>query len=437
MNITFNGVWRMDWGFGNPNLTAALLVCLFCVAWLPAYMFRKGFWFSLPLATVLGICLVHTMSRGGILGGITALAILAILAPRPWPKGRLIGAGCAIWMVIAATFLLNAHQRIGQGIGTEDKSVTHRLQIWKAAPQLCAIRPFGWGWNESGKAYMDWFLPEGRTDTYGSLVNTHLSKVVELGIFLGAFYLFLWFFAFYVSFPSSRSRWRAILFTLLLGFAVAGTFTNMARNWPLWILPIAAVVAALLDHIRLREKFATRPLLAGLALSCILPAALLWLGKTQLTIPLREENGAFVLGTGKPTVWILADEQSLDGNYRRKLREFFSIRSDLTIGLCNRIEQLPRSPHAPVLVASSLDASQANELLKRGSNFFFVKPTFSPADLSGRDGFHVIFGEFSKSKFLAEWSTSPKLIKLEGIGDYIPDWPQTLLEVVRISDSEG
>src|SRR5690606_23846749 len=140
--------------------------------------------------------------------GIIALATLALLAPRPWPRARLIGAGCAIWVVITATFLLNAHQRMGHGIVTEDKSVTHRLQIWNTAPQLLAIRPFGWGWNESGNAYMDWFLPAGRTDAYGSLVNTHLSKVVELGVGLGALYLLLWFLALYLSFPSSRSRWR-------------------------------------------------------------------------------------------------------------------------------------------------------------------------------------------------------------------------------------
>lgn len=435
MNITFNGIWRMDWGFGNPNLTAALLVCLFCVAWLPAYLFRKGFWLSLPLGTALGICLVHTLSRGGILGGIIALTTLALFAPRPWPKRRLIGAGCAIWVVIAATFLLNAHHRIGQGIVTEDKSVTHRLQIWKSAPQLLAIRPFGWGWNESGNAYMDWFLPAGRTDAYGSLVNTHLSKIVELGVGLGALYLFIWFFALYLSFPSTRSSWRAIPFALLLGFAVAATFTNMARNWPLWILPATAVAAVLIDRIRLREKPAARPLLAGLAASCILPAGLLLLGKSQLTIPLREENGAFVLGAGKPAVWVLADEQATDGNSRRKVREFFSAAPQMTIGLCTRIEQLPHSTNALILVASPLDAEQAGKLLQHSQNLLFVKPTFAPEDLPAQDGFRVIFGEFSKSKFLTEWSASPHLIKLKGIGDYIPNWPKPLLEVVERDNS--
>lgn len=431
MNITFNGVWRMDWGFGNPNLTAALLICLFCLAWLPAYLFRRGFWFSLPAATAIGVCLVHTMSRGGILGGIVAMAILIAFSQRAWPIKRIVGAAGAIWIVFLATFFLNAHQRLGQGISSEDKSITHRLQIWKTAPQLLAVRPLGWGWNESGRAYGDWFLPEGRTDSYGSLVNTHLSKIVELGIFLGSAYLFLWFLALYLSFPSPRSRWRVVSFALLVGFAVSGTFTNMARHWPLWILPAACVVAVLIERICRRDKPSFRPILAGFAASCLAPVALLWVGQTQLTIPLRVENGAFVLGPGEPAIWVLADEASLGGNYRRKLREFLSEKPGVTIGLCSNIEQLPQSTASTVLVASSLNATQADSLLGRSPAVLFVKPAFSPREISVQNSFKVVFGEFSKSTLLSEWLDSPKLFKLEGIGDYIPNWPETLLALAK------
>jgi hypothetical protein len=38
--IFFNGVWRMDWGLGNPNKTAAVIALLMIAVWALAY-FRR------------------------------------------------------------------------------------------------------------------------------------------------------------------------------------------------------------------------------------------------------------------------------------------------------------------------------------------------------------------------------------------------------------
>ena len=64
--IFFNGVWRMDWGLGNPNKTAALIATLMVGLWGLAYVRKWGFWVALAGFTALGFCLVHTFSRGGL-----------------------------------------------------------------------------------------------------------------------------------------------------------------------------------------------------------------------------------------------------------------------------------------------------------------------------------------------------------------------------------
>lgn len=434
MNITFNGIWRMDWGFGNPNLTAALMITLLCVAWLPAFCFRRGFWFSLPAATAIGVCLVHTMSRGGILGGIIAMAVLAAFAPRPWPIKRLIGAGSAVWIAICAAFFLNAHQRISQGIATEDKSITHRLQIWKAAPAMLAVRPDGWGLNEAGRAYADWFQPVGRTENYGSLVNTHLTKVVELGIIGGAGYLFLWLLSLVLCWPSSHSRWRAVLFAMLLGFGVAATFTNMARNWELWILPAAAIVAAIVDRICRRQNLPLPFVLATLFLSIIPPVTLYFMGRDQSPLSIQADQKIVTIGSGDPSLWILADSTLLGDNFRRKLREYVSSNPDLSIYLVERLEHLPKSVNEPIFIAANVNADQAKAIADRSQQTMILSPQFSPADLGDSKSLVAIFGELSKSRHLAEWLEVSNTIKLQGIGDFIPEWPKTLLELTPIEN---
>ena len=59
----------MDWGLGNPNKTAILIGCLLILAWLPVRKERWGFWLTWALTLGLGICLIHTYSRGGLVDG--------------------------------------------------------------------------------------------------------------------------------------------------------------------------------------------------------------------------------------------------------------------------------------------------------------------------------------------------------------------------------
>ncbi len=84
----FNGVWRLDWGLGNPNKTAALIVELMVAVWLLAYAWKWGFWMSLGFFTMLGGCLIHTFSRGGLAALIAGMLPLIVFASRPWSLSK-------------------------------------------------------------------------------------------------------------------------------------------------------------------------------------------------------------------------------------------------------------------------------------------------------------------------------------------------------------
>lgn len=74
----YNGFWRLDFGFGNPNKTAVLLGQLILISFVFFKYGKFGKIFSILLSLFFSVCLVHTFSRGGILalsGGFFALLL--------------------------------------------------------------------------------------------------------------------------------------------------------------------------------------------------------------------------------------------------------------------------------------------------------------------------------------------------------------------------
>src|SRR5436190_512549 len=114
--IFFNSVWRMDWGLGNPNKTAALIALLMIAVWGLAYLRRGGFWAALALFTGLGICLMHTMSRGGLIAALLGTLPLLYFAKKPWPKTRIWGLIAAAWIIVGTTLYWNTASRYTQGV---------------------------------------------------------------------------------------------------------------------------------------------------------------------------------------------------------------------------------------------------------------------------------------------------------------------------------
>lgn len=432
MNITFSSVGRMDWGFGNPNITAALIVSLFLLAWLPAFLLRKGFWFSLPASTFLGVCLIHTMSRGGILGGIVGLGLLIYFAPRPWPRSRLVAASVCIWITIFGTVFFNTHKRIGQGITNEDMSISNRLTVWQAAPQMLAANPKGWGWNKSGQAYMDWFQPLDREEQYGSLVNTHLSKIVELGIVGGSIYLFAWSLALILSWPTTQKRWRAVPFAILAGFGTAAIFTNMAREPLVWIVPACSLLWVIADIAISRTPLNLRLVVASSTLSIALLLVLYLIGLRSPS-SLYVVNNAISLGPKPPQLWLLASRDKLGSSYPRKLRRFISDHSStVSVAVAESVQDLPKEIETPLLIArDTTDEERSLFIRSAKQNIVLIMPNFPPLKTNSNQPMFAIFGEFSHSPFVSSWKMIDRYRMLQGVGDFIPNWTEIVHEFLN------
>lgn len=307
-DIFVNGFWRMDWGLGNPNKTAALIATLMVAVWALAYVRRWGFWVALVLFSGLGICLVHTFSRGGLVAVVLGLVPVIVMLRRPWSRSRMLGVLAAIWVIVGASVFLQAHERYGQGVVQEDHSISNRLEIWKTTPQMMVDAPGGWGIGNSGLAYMNWYQPLDQHEGYRTLVNSHLTWLVEFGWPGRILYIAGWVTVFFLCFPTKRTPWLAVPFGIWVAFFVGALFSSVAESVWLWVVPSLALGIVLIWRMARRQWPSRSTLLlppAIAAASCVLLMAV---------IPgsaIRKEGQVVKIGSSSPAVWVVADTSVL------------------------------------------------------------------------------------------------------------------------------
>jgi len=294
----------------------------------------------------LGFCLIHTYSRGGILAA--AVGQLAYWSARSRgkftlpPKTELI---CGIALVIILSIYsalpqVNAASRYAQGVSPtdEDRSITNRLRIWKDVPRMMVDAPRGWGLGKAGVSWMQWYQPTETRYQYRTLVNSHLTWLVEFG-WVGRFaYLFGWGLIFAIAFGRSLEkenkidrRSAGIVTGLWASFAVSMFFSSVAETWMLWVLPAGGIVWMLFPIRSLKPKrigwsgMKIDLIFMGTVSFCTLAIAALigMIGKPE--IPVYHDGENVILGEGPPKSLLLQpDDQILGQHYGILLRENLS-----------------------------------------------------------------------------------------------------------------
>ncbi|MDR3404222.1 MAG: O-antigen ligase family protein [Chthoniobacter sp.] len=434
----FHGIWRMDWGLGNPNKTATLIAMLMIAVWALAYLKRWGFWVAWVLFMGLGVCLIHTFSRGGLVALISGVAILLWRAPRPWAVSRVAAVLIAIWLLVGTAVHLQAHQRFGQGIVKEDRSITNRLKIWKQVPQMMVAAPNGWGRDQAQWAYMQWFQSVNASESYVNLVSSHFTWMVEMG-WLGRFaYVAGWGFVFLLSWPTGSRRWLALPLAVCVSFAVGAVFTHVADSSWLWILPGLALLSVLGGRAW-QKSWPQWSAWGGVTGAAGLMLLAVWaIGTARSTLPLRGSEGTVVIGRGEPGVWIVADSKVLGDNYGKTLRRFIAEQKDRTfptVAVVDTLEDIKSKTPGTIVVAGSLPEEELHALavrMQKGTHILFLNPTFYPQEIGAledaqRKNMAAIFGEFSQSPALSAWQSFATVRQVEVAGDFLPRWPELIL----------
>lgn len=427
--IYFQGIWRMDWGFGNPNLTAAFIATLVVGVWIAAYLHRHGFWFSVALFAAFAVCLVHTLSRGGLVGAACGLLSIVIFAPRPWGFVRCLAVLGALVLSVAALFYFKADARLVQGVVQEDKSVTNRLVIWQRVPAMMAASPEGWGYGNAARAYEQWFQPLEQNERYLHLVSSHLTWLVEMSWPLRCAYVAFWMGIFLLTFPTARLRWLAAPFGVWVTFFVTGIFSHVGEDWRMWVIPAGLAVAAVYGRFTKNEWPRKRMILiAGTGIVAILNIFIL-LGMVANASPARGTWNRVFLGSDAPQTWVLIDRAVFGQNFGKTLRRYMEQEPSMTLGVTFDAASIPNIENRSILAAGEISAKDF-EVLKHAQKLVLINTKLSPRLLSKDDitldNLHVLFGEFSQSPAKVDWHEAGFREELSGKGDYLGDWVEVL-----------
>lgn len=423
----------MDWGLGNPNKTAGLIAALMVLVWALVCFRRWGFWMALVLFTGLGICLIHTFSRGGLLALLVGIAPVLWRAVRPWPVDKIISVLISVAIILAAAFYFKADSRFGQGILKEDRSITHRMQIWKYAPQMIVASPKGWGLGNSGQAYMNWYQPLHDHERYRTLVNSHLTWLVEMGWPLRFLYLFLWGTVLLICWPRKTDSWTiSIAFGIWITLFVSATFSSVAECPWLWLCPLLTLIGTLVYRIATHRWPAPREWLTPAEVSLVILSLIFVIGEnTEVKIIGR----TIIFGKGDPGVWLVPDIRVTGRNYGRILRQY-SNNNGLkggAIGFADSETALPEISGKTVIIAGDrLEESVFKQTYLSALKIILLNPTLGPQELGlaadHASSIEVVFGEFSRSLAVGSWNEYASVRQIMGASDYLSDWPSAAFD---------
>jgi O-Antigen ligase len=433
----FEGVQRLDWGLGNPNKTATLIAELMILVW--ALSFRKRptlFYCAAILFTVLGCCLALTYSRGGFVACAVGISLLLYFSPWTWTKMRKVVFLLCVGVMAGYMVYSGASRRYVQGIRDADPSIQSRLEIWKMAPRMMVDAPHGWGLGQSGQAYLQWYQPLESDRGYRTLVNSHLTWLVEGGWGMRYLYLAGWIMAFVVCFVKRENRVYPIPLGVWSAFALSATFSSVAEAFVLWLIPVACLLGAL--WIRVQEKQWITKWQALLMTLLPLIACMILYNAGSISNPLRikKTRQAIIVGSGGPAVWLVMDTQRFTSeSWARTLRgELHKRGAGFCVAIGDRLQSLTyQSPKRIVIWGrpSNIDSAEAARHLPLASQLVLYAPQFYPqeaaADLRVRlRTATVYFGEFSQSAFLSSWENETEIKRVPASGDYFPRWTDLL-----------
>jgi putative inorganic carbon (HCO3(-)) transporter len=230
---------------GDPNDLA--LALLFPLGFAGAFVLtRLGTWDRLTglfgCAVVLG-GIVATQSRGGLLGVVGVLVVLA--ASRVRSKAVVVVGAIVVGVALFSVAAISERQVGGSGQGV-DESSEGRLIAWETAWNMAKARPLtGVGLTNAVENFYFYTPVWGGHNT--AVHSTWLGVLAETG-FPGFFLFVMMVVAVtrtslaslrYFRTEGADPRMRATSLALvasLVGFCVSGTFLTQGLNWPLYIL---------------------------------------------------------------------------------------------------------------------------------------------------------------------------------------------------------
>jgi hypothetical protein len=434
MDYFYEGIQRLDWGFGNPNKTAAFIAMLVVAVWSIGQIWNKLYWFGLIGSGVLCMYLLQTVSRGGLLAAIIGCGCACIVCKTKWNRYKVAGLIAGIVALWIYSVFFGVAERYTQGLtGEEDRSLSNRWLIYRAVPQMLVDAPGGWGEGNAPEAFQQWYQPEGRSEKYLNLVNSHFTWLVEWGTLMRLAYILGWIMVFIIIFPRENRKWWGGVLSVWLTFFIASTFSSVAHHPWMWPLPLALLTCVLLDRLWSRRGLSKRwsiaaPLMTVFCYGLLLSSSVFYSSKVALS-----KNDSDIIIEGKEAeqqyrvVIVGTDKKILGTTMGHRLRALVSENSGCKIYWTEDFTEKEFEYDYIVLVGEVA----TNPPLTECKKMIFLNPSELPKNITELEcPIEVLWGEFHSSNYYYSWlaiaskQQNITFTKILGEGTYLETWQE-------------
>ena len=432
---------RWDFGMDNPNKAAAILVFALLLLLAASLRSRKA-WARLSCAAascIVGCGLVLTFSRGGLVSFAVGAAVLcAGLWKGSGKWRRLLPAILLFAMLAVAAICTGFAGRMANSLPADDASVGNRLVIWCSVPAMVVDAPGGWGLGSSGCEYMSWYQPLENHERYRTLVNSHLTWLVELGWAGRMAYTCGILLLLGMGVVRLKIRGDPLPLAVSASFVASAFFSSVAEEWLVCAVPVVMLLPllktfALEATARMRYVLLAAAFLAG----CLLLGGVAVLGvayRPQSAMPVHKsyDGTRIVLGEGLPSIWIVADPEAMGGCAFGRLLRSFAMTSEgrgRAYGVVRDIAAVPDNVRQIALCGRAADVD-VGTLVRFASlaEVRVISPRHPGKWLAERAkapyNIRVFCGEFASS---CPEEDADGLTIVDGAAEFIPDWPRQLL----------
>ena len=418
----YNGMVRWQFWFDNPNKAAVLAVELALVGLALMVSLRRfvrvtGVVFAVGSLYVL----LHTFSRGGIVALAVAVVPLTLRILQFLKNAR---AFVKVSLLIAAmgfcllSVRMGVADRLAHGFSGKDRSVDNRFDLWRVAPRMLCDAPFGWGLGKSGEAYMQWYQPLERNERYRTLVNSHLTWIVETGIVGGVVWLLGWGVAMAFGFIVGRRHGDWLCLSEWVAFFVAALFSSVCESLVLWIIPMVVIGGALVENRHLIKSVLFCVAKLMVCIGCVAGVVIGLLDKDVDPVIAKHDYGIQV-GRTRPLFWLVPDSSVLGGEtYPREIRNALCVQKNVSLVIVMNARYIPANAEVVVICGAADDAGRRGQ---RKTIWLSPKRT----DIQASENQMVVVGALSS----VSYGLGIGVMQIEGASDYIPNWMSMLVDL--------
>lgn len=433
------GSGRLQFPFQNPNRNGMLYALLTLTALgLLSVRRRRVHVTAVVCATVFGALLLMTGSRSSFLGFALGVLPLGVLHFKAIVRSKAFYSILSVLVVFGAVwFGFHDTKSLSRGLKKTSWSGKIRLELWNAAPRMMADAPGGWGFMQSGHAYVNWYQPMAAAALPGSMMNDHLTALVKVGRTLRFTYLFGWVLLLLLTAVLAVLRRMAYPLGTFAVLAVGGWFNPVLEAWPLWVFPALGAAMAVRSFPWRRWK-----LLCGIV---ALAAVVAWSGLASLerravafagqSPSIQVDESQVMVNGAQPFIWLVDDGFSLGGALSGKdIRLFYAAHPNApSIGWVRKVEDLPSRPYGRLVLAGASGDAWLKKLMSDVAaranlpeEVVFLSPPFPPQAipqaLFGSCRVKVVVGEFAAA-YHEEYANAQPWVELaRGAELYIPNW---------------